>query len=136
MLQLVKKIELHKKMPKDLANGLRARRRSVDIFHMDQLCKIDEDHCLKDYMIHPLRSNKAPGKTRKLKHMRFEQAVVDVCPLLIHNPLSTVVGDDIENGIQLVSLKSAPAIAIGTSDSGVFWLYLCLVCLIVFTVLL
>ena len=130
LLQLVKQIERHKKMPKDLVNGLRARRRSVDIFHMDQLCKIDEDHCLKDYLIKPYRSNKAPGKTRKMDPARFEQAVVDVCPSLTHNPLSMMqLFNDIEQGIQLVSFKSVPAIAVGTSNSGgLFWLFLCIVC--------
>jgi hypothetical protein len=117
MLQLAKLIELHRKMPEDLVNGLRARRRSVDIFHMDQVCKIDEDHCLKDYLIKPLRSNKALGKTRKIDHARFEQAVVDVCPSLTHNPLSMMqLFNDIEQGIELVSFKSVPAIAIGTSS--------------------
>lgn len=134
MLQLAKLIELHRKMPEDLVNGLRARRRSVDIFHMDQVCKIDEDHCLKDYLIKPLRSNKALGKTRKIDHARFEQAVVDVCPSLTHNPLSMMqLFNDIEQGIELVSFKSVPAIAIGTSSSGLFWLFLCIICLIVFT---
>jgi hypothetical protein len=113
MLQLAKQIELHQKMPEDLVNGLRARRRSVDIFHMDKVCEIDEDHCLKDYLIKPYRSNKAPGKTRKMDPARFEQAVVDVCPSLTHNPLSMMqLFNDIEQGIQLVSFKSVPAIAV------------------------
>ena len=84
---IVEKIELHKDIPEYIVDALRASPRTLDLLHKNQVCKLFEDHRLSDYLIRPLTSRKAPGKTKKSQQQRFEQAVLDLSPPLVQNPM-------------------------------------------------
>ena len=100
-----KLIEINE-LPQQVANQL-AYDRTLDLFHQQYHCQISNNSCLCDYEIQPLRSNKAKGKTKRLKVIRFERAVIDIRKGLVTNPMSFVNDDDdVEKSLKSKNLGS------------------------------
>ena len=95
-------------VPQQVVNQL-SYDRTLDLYHQQHHCQISNNSCLSDYDIQPIRSNKAKGKTKRSKLIRFERAVIDIKKGLVTNPMNTSsfqskdVGSD-STTIEMVSL--------------------------------
>ena len=86
MSDLVKKICNHKDVPSQIVNGLKSDQ-ALGLYHGTTACVLDGDTFLSDYSVFPLKSNTAPGRHKKEKLLRFEQAVLDIRVSYVANPM-------------------------------------------------
>ena len=113
---IVDKLSKMDDVPSYIINQLKFDR-TMDLYHQQHSITTLLG-CLNDYDIKPLKSNKAPGKTRKLKIIRMEEATIDIKkgvmtanPLREYSPRTKIsmmsrmnhVEDDVEKSLKGVS---------------------------------